>query len=71
MPIFKAQRAAFLRLGPTSYEHRIEALKRLRQSVVGHPERILDAVDADFGHRSRHETFFADCSARFATRAST
>ena len=60
MPLFEAQRAAFLRVGPTSYEHRIEALKRLRQAVVDHHERILDAVDADFGHRSRHETFFAD-----------
>lgn len=60
LPMYQAQRAAFLRAGPTSYAHRIEALKRLRQAVVDHHEQILDAVDADFGHRSRHETFFAD-----------
>jgi acyl-CoA reductase-like NAD-dependent aldehyde dehydrogenase len=60
LPQFEAQRAAFLRAGPTSYEQRIDSLKRLRQAIVDHHEQILDAVNADFGHRSRHETFFAD-----------
>ena len=60
LPMYQAQRAAFLRTGPTSYEQRIDSLKRLRQAIVDHHEQILEAVNADFGHRSRHETFFAD-----------
>ncbi|WP_448509715.1 aldehyde dehydrogenase family protein [Immundisolibacter sp.] len=58
--MYAAQRAAFLRAGPTSYAQRIDSLKRLREAIVDHHEQILDAVNADFGHRSRHETFFAD-----------
>ena len=57
---FTAQRAAFLREGPPSYAQRLEALARLRSAVVDHQDRILEAVDADFGHRARHETLMAD-----------
>ncbi len=60
MPLLQAQREDFLRVGPPSYEQRIDSLKRLRQAIVDHHEQILEAVNADFGHRSRHETFFAD-----------
>ena len=60
LPIFTAQRAAFLRVGAPSYAERLQALSRLRQAVLDHQDRILDAVDADFGHRARHETLMAD-----------
>jgi hypothetical protein len=48
-----------LRASPTTYARRIDSLKRLRQAIVDHHEQILDAANADFSHRSRHETFFA------------
>ena len=60
LPTLLRQRELFHREGAPSYAQRIDKLKRLRQSIVDHHEQILDAVDSDFGHRSRHETFMAD-----------
>lgn len=46
------QRAAFLRDGPPTRTERRRDLRRLRAIVLEH----RCAIDADFGHRSRHET---------------
>ncbi|WP_374547212.1 aldehyde dehydrogenase family protein, partial [Rhodoblastus sp.] len=50
------QRAAFLRDGPPSLGQRRAALKKLRGAVISRRREIEDALHADFGHRSRHET---------------
>lgn len=50
------QRAAFLRNGPPSLRQRRDDLKKLRSAVIGRRREIEEAIDADFGHRSRHET---------------
>lgn len=54
------QRAAFLCAGPPSADQRKELLGRLRQMLMDRQEEIADAVDYDFGHRSRHETLLAE-----------
>jgi len=50
------QRAAFLRDGPPTRTERRRDLRRLRATVLEHRRAIEQVIDADFGHRSRHET---------------
>ena len=50
------QRAAFLRNGPASLATRRANLKKLRAAVIARKADLEAALDADFGHRSRHET---------------
>lgn len=50
------QRAAFLRDGAPTLAARRADLKKLRAAVTARRAAIEAALDADFGHRSRHET---------------
>jgi coniferyl-aldehyde dehydrogenase len=50
------QRAAFLRHGPPSLAERRANLKKLRAALLTRRADFEAALDADFGHRSRHET---------------
>jgi coniferyl-aldehyde dehydrogenase len=54
--ILARQRAAFLRDGPPSFRQRRADLKKLRAALLARRVEIERSVDADFGHRSRHET---------------
>jgi coniferyl-aldehyde dehydrogenase len=54
--ILDGQRAAFLRDGPPSLQDRRAGLKRLRAAILARRAAIENALNADFGHRSRHET---------------
>lgn len=54
--ILANQRKAFLRDGAPSFSQRSADLKKLRGAIVARRREIEDALDADFGHRSRHET---------------
>lgn len=60
MPLLAAQQQAFLAQGAPSYQRRLDNLARLREAIVDHKERIVESVESDFGHRSRHETLLAD-----------
>ena len=50
------QRAAFLRDGPPSLTERRAKLSTLRAALLAWRGDLEAALDADFGHRSRHET---------------
>src|SRR5262245_58245971 len=50
------QRAAFLRDGPPSLGERRAKLRKLRAALLSRRADVEAALDADFGHRSRHET---------------
>jgi coniferyl-aldehyde dehydrogenase len=54
--ILARQRAAFLRDGPPLLKQRRADLRKLRAAVLARRTDIERALDADFGHRSRHET---------------
>ena len=54
--ILASQRSAFLRDGPPLADQRKVDLKKLRQALIDHRQQIEATVNADFGHRSRHET---------------
>jgi coniferyl-aldehyde dehydrogenase len=58
--ILAAQRAAFLRDGPPSLGRRRADLKKLRTAILARRIEIEAALNADFGHRSRHETAIMD-----------
>jgi coniferyl-aldehyde dehydrogenase len=57
------QRAAYLRDGPPSAEVRSERIERCIGLLVDHQTAIENALIADFGHRSRDQTSFADTMA--------
>ncbi|BCH25261.1 aldehyde dehydrogenase family protein [Mesorhizobium sp. L-8-3] len=50
------QRAAFRRDGAPSLADRRSDLSRLRATLIANRSKIETAINADFGHRSRHET---------------
>src|SRR5262245_33561714 len=50
------QRAAFLRDGPPSLDQRRATLGKLRSAMLARKAALTAALEADFGHRSRHET---------------
>ncbi|WP_234775713.1 aldehyde dehydrogenase family protein, partial [Paraburkholderia tropica] len=54
--LLSRQRNAFLHDGPPDRALRQSRLARLRAAVLAHREALKDAVSADFGNRSRHET---------------
>lgn len=50
------QRSAFLREGAPSLAQRKAKLARLRAAVLAWRSEVKEAISADFGHRSQHET---------------
>jgi coniferyl-aldehyde dehydrogenase len=54
--VFDAQRAAFLRAGPPSLQQRRADLTKLGDAIKHDAGRLAEAISADFGNRSRHET---------------
>jgi coniferyl-aldehyde dehydrogenase len=54
--VLTRQRAGFLRDGPPSLGQRRADLKRLRGAIIARRREIEDALNKDFGHRSRHDT---------------
>lgn len=61
-PIFHLQRAAFLKAGAANADQRRTDLEALRQVLLDNVDRLADAVCADFGNRSRHETKLLELS---------
>ena len=58
--LLESQRAAFARQMYPSLEIRIDRLERLRRMTERYEGAIAEAISADFGHRSVHETEMAE-----------
>lgn len=58
--LLDTQRQAFYRQPMPSRKDRIDRLDRLHRALVDHKEKLIEAIDADFGGRSRLETEFAE-----------
>src|ERR1700730_4303280 len=58
--ILSRQREAFLRDGPPGLSQRLEDLEALRRAIRQNAQDIAEAIFADFGNRSRHESMLAD-----------
>ena len=54
--ILAAQRAAYLLDGAPSLTKRRSDLKKFKAAMLARRSAIEEAIDTDFGHRSRHET---------------
>lgn len=54
------QQQAFFQQPYPSFTTRCRRLQALRQFVLDHREAICTAIAADYGHRSRHETFVTE-----------
>jgi coniferyl-aldehyde dehydrogenase len=54
--ILTNQRNAFLKDGPPTLEQRRADLKKFKLALIAGRKEIEDAINTDFGHRSRHET---------------
>src|SRR5262249_42457870 len=58
--VLEAQKRAQLKAGPPSAAKRKERLTRTIQMLVMHKDELTEAVEADFGARSRDLTMLAD-----------
>ena len=56
----KAQRTAYLAHPVPSMAERIADLRALQRFVREHKQALCDAISADYGHRSQHETLLAE-----------
>ncbi|MBN8503624.1 MAG: coniferyl aldehyde dehydrogenase [Burkholderiales bacterium] len=63
----QGQRAAYLREPFPTLAQRRDRLQRLRRLVAEHGEAFIEAVSADFGQRSRHETELYELAVMEAT----
>jgi len=54
------QRAAYARDPVPGYRQRMADLATLRRFVIDNREALINAVDRDYGNRSRHETLLAE-----------
>lgn len=54
--ILTDQRNAFLQEGPPTFEQRRADLKKFKLALIARRNEIEEAINTDFGHRSRHET---------------
>ncbi|MFW6093505.1 MAG: coniferyl aldehyde dehydrogenase [Pseudomonadota bacterium] len=58
--LLERQREDYLREGVVSAETRRDRLERAIGLLKTHEARLVEAMDADFGHRSRHQSLFTD-----------
>lgn len=57
---FEQQRESFLHTEHESYQQRKDHLLNLKRMISENREDIIDAINKDYGNRSRHETLFAE-----------
>ena len=54
--ILTNQRNAFLHEGPPTLTQRRADLNKFKSAMIARRKEIEEAINTDFGHRSRHET---------------
>jgi coniferyl-aldehyde dehydrogenase len=58
--LLERQREDYLREGVVSAARRKDRLERAIGLLKTHQKRLVEAMDADFGHRSEHQSLFTD-----------
>jgi coniferyl-aldehyde dehydrogenase len=64
--LLERQRADYLLEGVVSADRRKDRLERAIGLLKTHQKRLVEAMDADFGHRSEHQSLFTDVAASIA-----
>ncbi len=54
------QRGAYLAHPVPSFDERVADLRTLQRFIREHKQALCDAISADYGHRSQHETLLAE-----------
>ena len=57
---FQLQRTEYLAAPNPDYQQRKQDLQNLKRMLSENMDAIIDAISADYGNRSRHETQFAE-----------
>lgn len=57
---FSIMKTAYNAHPAPSYQERIAILKRLKQALIAHEQAIYDALEQDYGYRSKFDTLIAD-----------
>jgi coniferyl-aldehyde dehydrogenase len=60
LSILQRQKEAYLQEGVVSAATRKDRLARAISLLQDHQQRLVDAMSADFGHRSQHQSMFTD-----------
>ncbi|MGD0855223.1 MAG: coniferyl aldehyde dehydrogenase [Dehalococcoidia bacterium] len=60
LKVLERQRSCFIKEGPPSYKERMAQLDKLMALTRKNIDVIIDAVVADYGSRSRHETMLTE-----------
>lgn len=63
LDVLARQRDDYLKQGPVSAAARHDRLERAIGLLKTHQQRLVDAMTADFGHRSEHQSLFTDIAA--------
>ena len=58
--ILEKQKAFFIKNGPPSYDLRIDRLDRMKSLVMENRYKIVDALNEDFGVRSKNQSMATD-----------
>ncbi|MEM1229069.1 MAG: coniferyl aldehyde dehydrogenase [Pseudomonadota bacterium] len=58
--LLEHQRSSYLKEGVVSNATRMDRLERAVAVLKKHEQRFVDAMSADFGHRSQHQSLFTD-----------
>lgn len=58
--ILNRQKESFKRRGVSTCEQRKEHLTRLQKAVIQYKDKLVEAAQSDFGHRSPHETLASE-----------
>ena len=58
--ILNKQKAFFIKNGPPSYELRIDRLDRMKSLIMENRYKIVDALNEDFGVRSKNQSMATD-----------
>ena len=60
LDVLERQRRAYLAEGDVTAETRIDRLRRAIDLLKKHGDRLCEAMDADFGHRSKDQSKLTD-----------
>jgi len=63
LALLNRQRVDYLREGEVSVTRRLDRIDRAIALLVDNQEALVEALSADFGHRSRHQSLFTDVAA--------
>ena len=58
--VLKKQKDYFIKNGAPSYELRIDRLNRMKDIVLKNKDKIVDALNEDFGVRSKNQSMVTD-----------